>query len=218
MDSVLLDKVNNKVWPLRGLERYFLVSNREMAEQVLLQQCKKYWADTPTKESILKAFKKMFDPGFLLFTEDIDENVKNMFIKKEVQYFIPWRIQFKDSISTPSRPVFDASTRTRKRSDGSAGRCLNDLVCKGPVKPINLLNLILRFCIGRFAFTGDIKQFYNCANLVPFQWNLQRFLYKEDLNPENETKEDVITTSIYGVKSSGCQTECTKIKLAKSGG
>ena len=220
MDSVRLDKENKKVWvtlPLRGAERDFLATNREMAEQVLVQQCRKYSPDISTKESILKAFKKMFDPGFMIFVDDLDDAVKDLFINKEVQYFIPWRIQFKqDSVSTPERPVFDASTRTRRRNDGSGGKCLNDLVCKGPVKPIKLLNLILRFCVGRFAFTGDIKQFFNCAHLLPSQWNLQRFLYKENLDPDSETKEGVITTSIYGVKSSSCQTECTKIKLAES--
>ena len=220
MDSVELDKVSKKVrvsLPLRGPERDFLVSNREMAEQVLVQQCKKYFGDSKTKESILRAFKKMFDPGFLVFLDDIDEDTKKQFVEKEVQYYIPWRIQFNPgSVSTPERPVFDASTKTRKRSDGTGGRCLNDLVCKGPVKTLNFLKLILRFCIGLYAFTGDIKQFYNCANLLSSQWNLQRFLYKEGLDPANETKEGIITTSIYGVKSSSCQTECTKIKLAET--
>ena len=40
MDSVMLDKVNKKVWvtlPLRAPERDFLVSNKDMAEQVLVQ-------------------------------------------------------------------------------------------------------------------------------------------------------------------------------------
>ena len=47
-------------------------------------------------------------------------------------------------------------------------------------------------------------------------WNLQRFLWKDDLDPGKETKEGAITTLIYGVKSSSCQTEITKEKLALS--
>ena len=96
MDSVKLDKVNKKVWvtlPLRAPERDFLVSNKDMAEQVLVQQCKKYSSDLATKDSILKAFKKMFDPGFLVFVDDLDDKTKQLFSCKEVQYFIPWRIQ-----------------------------------------------------------------------------------------------------------------------------
>ena len=104
------------------LKLEFLSSNRELAEQILLQQCKKYYSDAETKETILKAFKKMFDPGFLVFIDDLDEDTKKKFLEKPTQYFIPWRIQFKDSMSTPARPVFDASTRTKGRSDGTGGK------------------------------------------------------------------------------------------------
>lgn len=83
----------------------------------------------------------------------MDDSLKEKFLQKEVQYFIPWRIQFKDSMSTPARPVFDASTRTRKRADGSGGRCLNGLVTKGAVKNMNLIKLLLRFTVGKCA--GD---------------------------------------------------------------
>ena len=82
-DSVELDKVNRKVrvsLPLRGPERDFLVSNRASAEQTLVQQCKKYAGDTETKNAILKAFKKMMDPGFLVFLEDLDEDTRLKFM------------------------------------------------------------------------------------------------------------------------------------------
>ena len=98
MDSVELDKVNRLVkvsLPLRGPEREFLVSNREIAEKVLSQQCRKYFSDQDTKDTILKAFQKLFTPGYLLFFEDLDTSTKEFFNEKEVQYFIPWRIQFK---------------------------------------------------------------------------------------------------------------------------
>ena len=163
-DSVELDKVNKKVTvslPLRGPEREFLSSNKAFAEQTLVQQCKKYVDDVDTKDTIIKAFKKMMDPGFLVFLEDLEECKLKQFIEKEVQNYIPWRIQFKESVSTPARPVFDASTRTKRRADGSGGRCLNDLVCKGVVNNINMIKLLLRFCVGQFAICGDIKQWYN---------------------------------------------------------
>ena len=208
MDSVELDKVNKKVkvsLPLRGPERDFLVTNRDSAEQILIQQCKKYSSNIEIKERILKAFEKVFTPGFLIFLEDLDEETRNKFIDKEVQYYIPWRIQFSKSISTPERPVFDASTRTRRRPDKSGGRCLNDLVCKGVVKTIMMIRLLLRFSVGTYAINADIKQFYYCGKLIPTQWNLQRFVYKDDLDPDKETKEGVITTIINGVKSASCQ-------------
>ena len=219
MDSVHLDKVNKRVivsLPLRGPERDFLVTNRDSAEKILEQQCKKYFGDVEVKEKILKAFQKVFTPGFLVYLEDLDDETRNKFIEKEVQYYIPWRIQFSGSLSTPERPVFDASTKTRKRTDNTGGRCLNDLVCKGVVKTIQMMKLLLRFCVGKHCINADIKQFYYSGKLIPTQWNLQRFLYKEDLDPNSETKEGVITTLINGVKSASCQTECMKVKLADS--
>ena len=217
MDSVQLDKLNKKVivsLPLRAPERDFLVTNRDSAEKILIQQCKKYHGDTEVKEKILKAFEKVFTPGFLVFLEDLNDEEKSQFITKEVQYYIPWRIQFSGSLSTPERPVFDASTRTKRRSDNSGGRCLNDLVCKGVVKTIQMVKLLLRFSVGKHCINADIKQFYYSGKLIPTQWNLQRFVYKDDLNPESDTKEGVITTLINGVKSASCQTECMKVKLA----
>ena len=67
---------------------------------------------------------------------------------------------FKHSLSTPARPVFDASTNTKHRPDGSAGRCLNDAVVKGRVVTLNLVKMVVRFEIGTDAIQGDLKQFY----------------------------------------------------------
>ena len=79
-----------------------------------------------------------------------------------------------------------------------------------------MIKLLLRFIVGKIAITADIRQFYNSGKLTPKQWNLQRFLFKENLDPANETKEGVICTLIYGVKCSSCQTECIKEKLSDS--
>ena len=93
----------------------------------------------------------------------------------------------------------DASTRTAFRSYGSGGHCLNDLVCKGKIESLNLVKVLLRFFAGRYAFTGDLQQFYNACKLDPDMWNLQRFLWIENLDPDGKILEAVITTLIYGV-------------------
>ena len=43
--------------------------------------------------------------------------------------------------------------------------------------------------------------------LVPENWNLQRILFKANLDPEAPVQEGAITTLIYGVKSTACQSE-----------
>ena len=210
-NSLNLDWEEKKIvcrLPLRGPERDFLSSNFDRAVKILNSQCKRYFSDPETKLSILTAFNKLFEKGYLKFIKDLPKNVLDKFIDKEVQYYLPWRIQFKPgSASTPARPVFDASSCTRKRQDGSAGRCLNDLVAKGPIDSLDLLKVTLRFMIGSSALVADLTKMYNQFHLIPENWNLQRILFKENLDPNSPIQEGVVCTLIYGVKSTSCQSE-----------
>ena len=215
--SIQLDFKQKKILatlPLRGKERDFLSSNRDKAIKILLQQCKKYHGDPETKETVLKAFAKLFDNGHAMLLSQLSEKQLDKFINKEVQHHIPWRVVFSSSPTTPCRPVLDASSRTSYRSDKSGGRCLNDLVCKGKVESLNLLKVMVRFIIGQFALTGDLQQFYNACKFSSDQWNLLRFLWVEDLDPDGKILEAVITTLIYGVKSVSAQSEFALSQLA----
>ena len=216
-ESVKLDIPNKRIicrLPLRGPEKDFLTTNKERALTVLDQQCRKYHGDEEIREVALKGFRKLFDNGHASLLQDIDDDTKQLFLNKDPQYFIPWRLVFKDSISTPCRAVLDASSKTKQRSDGSGGRCLNDLVVKGKVTTINLVKMLLRFIVGRFALNGDLQQFYNACKLEPDHWNLQRFLYRENMDPKNPVLEGAIKTLIYGVKSVSRQSEHAIFLLA----
>ena len=161
-NSVKLDLENKKIQctlPLRGKEEDFLSPNRDRCVKVLDQQCHKYFNDDKTRESIENAFKKLFDNGHIAKLDDISEDLKVQFLHKPTQYHIPWRVVWKESPTTPARPVLDASSGTRKREGGKGGRCLNDLVCKGKVETLHLVNLLLRFLVGQHALTGDLTQF-----------------------------------------------------------
>ena len=209
--SVNLDWENRKIicsLPTRGKERDFLSSNEDRALKVLETQCKKYFKDEETKATIVAAFDKLIDKGYIVFLADMAEEIKSKFQDKEVQYYLPWRIQFKPgSASTTERPVFDASSGTRRRKDGSGGRCLNDLVCKGPIDSMDLLRVVLRFFIGPVALAADLTKMYNQFALRPNQWNLQRIMFKKDLDPDAPIQQACVTTLIYGVKSVAGQTE-----------
>ena len=209
-ESVKLDIPNRRIictLPVRGQEKDFLTTNRDRALKVLDQQCKKYHGDDEVRETALKAFKKLFGNGHAALIEDVEAKLLAIFIDKDPQYFIPWRLIFKDSISTPCRAVLDGSSKTKPRKDGTGGRCLNDLVVKGKITTINLFKMLLRFTVGLFAVNGDLQQFYNACKLIADQWNLQRFLYRENMDPSNPVKEGVIKTLIYGIKSVSRQSE-----------
>ena len=218
-NSVKLDWENKKITvslPLRGKEREFLTSNHDRALKILESQCKKYHSDTETKITVNAAFKKLIDKGFIVFLEEMTNEQLDKFTKKEVQYYLPWRIQFKPtSASTPVRVVFDASSGTMKRKDGTGGRCLNDLVCKGSIDSLDLMRVVLRFMIGPYALVADLSKMYNQFSLMPEYWNLQRVLIKDDINPASPVREACVTTAIYGVKSSAGQTEYGLKEIAK---
>ena len=92
---------------------------------------------------------------------------------------------------------------------------MNDAVVKGRIVTLNLVKMFLRFQVGRAAVQGDLKQFYASIKLVPEQWNLQRVLFRPDLDPNSEVVEAIIKTLIWGVKCVSGQSECSIIKLAE---
>ena len=203
-DSVEIDKPNKRIichLPLRGEEEEFLSSNRDIALKILDKQCLKYSKDEETKKVITKAFDKLIKNKQMALWSDLTDEQRKIIEAKKIQHYIPWRAVFKQSLSTPARPVFDASTKTKLRDDKSGGRCLNDLVVKGRIVTLNLVKMLLRFQTGKAAVQGDLKQFYASIKLVESQWNLQRVLLRKDLDLKSEVLECVIKTLIWGVKS-----------------
>ena len=89
-------------------------TNNKQAVAILNQQCQKYSADPEVRTSINKAFAKLMDKGFIRLVSDLSAEEKAEFEGKEVQYTIPWRVVWKDSTTTPVRPVLDASTNSPK--------------------------------------------------------------------------------------------------------
>ena len=132
----------------------------------------------------------------MVLWSDLTEEQKRTIEGKEIQHYIPWRIVFKSSISTPARPVFDASTKTKLTLDNKGGHCLNDLVVKGRIVTLDLVRMVLRFQTGKVAVQGDLKQFYASIRLVERHWHLQRVLYIPGLVPKAEALEAVIKTLI----------------------
>ena len=216
-DSIKIDWKNKRIvatLPLRGAEEEFLSNNRDIALRILDQQCKAYHNDE-VKDVIVKAFDKLKKNGHMVLFKDLSEEEQKLIESKAVSHYIVWRVVFKPSLSTPCRPVFDGSANTKQRSDGSGGRCLNDLVVKGRVSSLNLVRMVMRFCVGAAACQGDLSQFYASIKLDPQHWNLQRVLFKDDLNPDGEVLEAIICSLIWGVKSVSGQSETAMMKLSE---
>ena len=178
-DSITFDRENKKIWvtlPMRGEERFFLSSNRDIALNIYKKMCQKAAKDPSIKDEIIAAVDKLFRTGQALYLADVETERLEQFIHKDVQHWLPWRMVYKaESITTACRQVFDASTNTRRRPDGTGGRSLNDLLCKGRINSMNLLRMMIRFEIGLFALTGDLQQFYCSCKLHASMMNFKRY-------------------------------------------
>ena len=171
-DSVKIDFEAKKITarlPMRGDENQYLSNNRHIAVKVLENQCLKLKNDPDSKAVVIKAFKKLIDNHFAVKFDDLTDAEQEMINSKPVHYYLPWRVVHKESVTSPCRPVMDASSKTPLLPDGRGGRCLNDLTMKGKINTLDLLNMLLRFVIGPVACAGDLKAFYISIALDPEQ-------------------------------------------------
>ena len=217
-NSVTIDLAKKKITariPLRGDEGKFLSNNRQIALKVLQSQCVKVINDPEAKKSVVKSFHKLLDNGYAVNFEDLPDEHKKLILSKEVQHYLPWRVVHKaSSVQTPVRTVMDASSKTPVLPDGRGGHCLNNLAMKGVVNTLDLITMLLRWIMGPVACSGDLRQFYTSIALAPDQYNLQRCLWRDDMNLDNPLVELVIISLIFGVRSVSALSERAILDLA----
>jgi hypothetical protein len=107
-------------------------------------------------------------------TEGIIEKCR---MRSDNEVFLPHRPVFKpESLTTPVRPVFDASCKVGKN------RSLNQCLEKGP----NMLELIpailLRFREKKIGVVADIRKAFQMIGVAEEDRNFQKFLWWEDDN------------------------------------
>ncbi|XP_058448639.1 uncharacterized protein LOC131428610 [Malaya genurostris] len=139
----------------------------------------------------LKALYREFIHEYLLMghmkeisDESCDESV----------YYMPHHAVLKpDSTTTKLRVVFDGSCRT------TTGISLNDALMVGPVVQDDLISIITRFRLHRFALVADIAKMYRMIRVQPSDQHLQRILWRE--SAEEPVKTFELTTVTYGTAS-----------------
>ena len=109
MDSVTIDFDNKRIecsLPLRGKPEDFLSDNRYNALKVLDSQCKK----KVQNDEVIKSFYKLFDGKFAVRFDELP--IQELILSKSIQHYLPSRVIYKQSLSTPCRTVMDVSTKT----------------------------------------------------------------------------------------------------------
>ena len=157
--------------------------------------------DQKAKEDTLKAENKLHKLGYVEWLHNLSTEDQKMIQDAPVKYYLPWRVVWSKSLSTPARPVFDAS------QGGSNGVSLNDILPKGANNMNNLVQILIRWIIDIWAFHTDIRTMYNRIKLLRPFWCYQLYLWQDELDPSLEPLIKVIMTVIYGVRPSGNQAE-----------
>ena len=179
-----------------------LAPNRHIALKVYNQQMRRLAKYPKDKEDVLKSEKKLQNLGYVDFVRNLPKDIQTQLQQSPIQNFIPWRAVWKEnSISTPCRIVFDASMKT------DSGKSLNDLLVKGRNNMNKLLEIFIRWRSHHIGVHTDVAKMYNSVKLVESQWCLQRYLWEDTLDPDKAPQEKIIKTLIYGIKSSGNQSE-----------
>ena len=202
--SVTLDVVNkvcNAKLPFVSNPENKIGSTLSTAMKVYKGQIKALSKSLGDKQAVIDFEGKLQDFGYVDWVENLNEEDKKLIRNSPIQYFIAWRIAWSDSISTPTRMVFDASLSP------SGGCSLNDVLPKGANSLNNLVEILIRWTIKPWAFHSDVRKMYNAVQLDREYWCYQLYLWDKELEPGIIPEWKVIKTLIYGVRSSGSQAE-----------
>lgn len=179
-----------------------LAPNKRCAMKIYQQQIKKLNNNIKDKEDVIKSEGKLQALGHVEFVSNLSSEQQKRLNENVIQNYIPWRAVWKqNSVSTPCRLVFDASQVT------ATGYSLNDILAKGRNGMNKLQEIFIRWSMYRVGYHTDVQKMYNSVKLHEDHWCFQRYLWDNQLNPNNSPVEKVIKTLIYGVRSSGNQAE-----------
>lgn len=173
--------------------------NKHIAYKIFESQKKLCKNNPEMKADLCKSHEKLASNGFIRKLSSLSADVlSKMNSIPGCPYCIPWRSVYKaNSISTPLRIVYDASSRTPN------GESLNSCLAVGRNVLSNLYQILLRFRAKKVGMTCDVKLAYNGIFLEEEYYKYQHFLWQDDLEDDNPVEEWVIITLIYGVRPSG---------------
>ena len=169
--------------------------NYTIARKILEGQIRQAQKRPGAVDQIEASHDKLRKRGFVMKLDDLPADLKAA--ASEPGYFIPWRTVQSDSLSTPTRMVFDASSRTR------TGYSLNCLLAKGRNMLADMMVLLLKFRFGSAAFCADVSMAYNGVLLHAGHLKFHKYLWTERLAVGGAIIIMVILTLIYGVRPAG---------------
>lgn len=170
-----------------------LGDSREVAWQRFLQLERRLERNPEVKALYHKVMRELLDSNHMRLATSAE--------RKATGYYIPHH-----PVVKKFRVVMDGSCPSRN------GKSVNDVQLPGPNLQEKLADIIMRFRLHRYVISADIKkmflQIWMCRADLPFQKIFWRF------GKNAEPHEFVLTTVIFGMKSSPFLALQTMLKLA----
>ena len=162
------------------------------------------------RKAVVAAEQKLQSRGKAEWVVNLSPELQKFLKDHPIQNFLIWRpVHNENSITTPTRIVFDASAPT------PSGVSLNDILAKGRNSLNKLVEVVIQWFVYPVALHTDVEMMYNSVLLDKEHWCLQRYIFQRDLDPNNPIEEKILLSIIYGVKSSGNQAEAALRETAR---
>ena len=164
-----LDPTNNRwttTYPFKS-DPHILEDNKEQAIQLMKKQEKRLLKDSVAASKYCEQFQSFLDRGVLV--EIAEEEMNNY--KGPVCYVSAHEVMKEDSSSTPVRLVINPSLKYK-------GRCLNDLLMKGPNALNDLFGIQLRFRVHFYGLIADVSKMYHTIHTTEVEKHLRRLVFR----------------------------------------
>ena len=178
-----------------------LVTNADSSSKVYFSQVRSLNKSHDDLLAVIEAEGKLQKLGYVDYLENLSKEDQGLILDKPVMYYIPWRVAWSKSVTTPARPVFDGSMRPPK------GCSINEILPVGTNNMNNLIQILVRWQIKPWGYHTDISKHYNSVAMEKRHWRYQLYWWDENLDPTKAPRTKVIKTCIYGLKPSGNQAE-----------
>ena len=172
-----------------------LTDNYFVAKKILEGQIRQAHRRPDAVQQIEASHNKLRERGFVIPLSELEPELRCE--AEKAGYYIPWRTVQSDSLSTPTRMVFDASSKT------SSGNSLNCMLAKGRNMLADMISLLVRFRFGSAAFCADVSMAYNGVRLHRTHLRYHKYLWTDGLVVGGAVIIMVILTLIYGVRPAG---------------
>lgn len=159
-------------------------SSRRIALKRFLMLERRFARDKEYHKLYVKFMREFADLGHIV------EVPYNQITDGKMAYHMPHHGVMSSSVI---RVVLDASCKTDK------GISLNEVQMVGEKLQRELVEILLSFRLHPVGMCTDISKMYRQVKVVPEQWDLQRFFWRE--NPNEPLKEFCINRVIYGMAS-----------------